>query len=134
MPTDPGPYDGGATPVIFTPAGRAVAKPMSPSFYQELEAEFPAFAGHVLIQRYTFSEPWTTWERHPKGDEYVYLLSGDTDFVLWEDGAERIVRVRTPGQFVIVPQNTWHTARPHAETAMLFVTPGEDTENVERPS
>ncbi len=35
--------------------------------------------------------------------------------------------------FVVVPKNTWHTAKVHAPTMMLFVTPGEGTENRESP-
>ena len=134
MSPRPGPHDGGANPVIFAPSGRAAVKSMSPAFYEELEREFPDFAGHVLNQRFAFETPWRTWERHPKGDEYVYLLSGDTDFVLWRDGAEEIVRVNAPGTYVIVPQGVWHTARPHAPTVMLFVTPGEGTENAQTPA
>lgn len=128
-----GPHDAGTVATIFAPSGAATVKSMSPAFYDELTREFPDFTGHVLIQRYGFDTPWTTWERHPRGDEYVYLLSGDTDFVLWREGREEIIRVNEPGSYVIVPQGVWHTARPHASTVMLFVTPGQDTENVEKP-
>lgn len=134
MSPKPGPYDGGNDAVIFAPSGRATVKRQSPGFYEELGTEFPDFTGHVLIQRYGFDAPWTGWERHPKGDEYVYLLKGDTDLVLWRDGREEIVRLSEPGTYAVVPQNTWHTARPHAPTEMLFVTPGEGTEHVAHPA
>ena len=133
MSPKPGPHDGGATATIFAPSGTATVRPMTPGFYEELDREFPDFSSHLLISRYGFEANWPTWERHPNGDEYVYLLSGDTDFVLWVDGREETVRVSEPGSYVIVPQGVWHTARPHAPTLMLFVTPGEGTENVERP-
>jgi hypothetical protein len=29
---------------------------------------------------------------------------------------------------VVVPRNTWHTARVSGTTRMLFITPGEGTE------
>lgn len=133
MNQSPGPYDSGTDAVILGPSGKATVKRFSPGFYEELGHEFPDFTAHVLIQRFAFEAPWPTWERHPKGDEYVYLLSGDVDFVLWQDGREAVTRVSEPGAFVIVPRNTWHTARPHKPTAMLFVTPGQDTENAARP-
>lgn len=133
MSPRPGPYDGGTNAVIFAPSGAATVKPFSPGFYEELDREFPDFAGHVLIQRFAFDTPWSSWERHPKGDEYVYLLSGDVDFVLWQDGKEAVLRVSEPGTYVVVPRNTWHTARPHKPTVMLFVTPGQDTENAASP-
>ena len=43
------------------------------------------------------------------------------------------VRVSEPGTYVVVPKGAWHTARPHAATTMLFVTPGEGTLNAESP-
>ena len=108
-------------------------KDVSDNFYMELGEDFPDFESHVLIQKYAFDEAWPTWEIHPKGDELVYLLSGDTDMVLSLDGGEEVIRVSTPGEYVIVPKSTWHTARPHAPTSMLFFTPGEGTLNADEP-
>jgi quercetin dioxygenase-like cupin family protein len=39
------------------------------------------------------------------------------------------VSLTEPGSFVIVPKGTWHTARIAKPTSMLFVTPGEGTQN-----
>ena len=33
------------------------------------------------------------------------------------------------GEFVLVPANVWHTARPARPTTMLFLTPGAGTEH-----
>lgn len=132
MAIDPGPYDIDSTRIIMSPSGAATAKTITPDFYEELD-EFGTFAGHVLISRFDFAEPWPTWEIHPHGDEFVYLLSGDVDFVLRTDDGDKTVRVNTPGAFVMVPKGTWHTARPNAPTSMLFVTPGQDTQNQETP-
>ena len=120
---------------------RAILKPdmlislkdVSDNFYMELDEDFPDFESHVLIQKSSFDEAWPTWEFHPKGDELVYLLSGDTDIVLSLDGGEEVIRVSTPGEYVIVPKGTWHTARPHAPTSMLFFTPGKGTLNAYEP-
>jgi len=127
MPIDPGPHDLNAVRFILGPDGSGRNKTVGPEFYAELGAEYPDFSGHVLIQSFTFDERWPTWEVHPRGDEWVYLLEGDTDFIFWQDGDERTVRVDRPGSYVVVPRGTWHTARPHAPTTMLFVTPGEGT-------
>jgi quercetin dioxygenase-like cupin family protein len=59
-------------------------------------------------------------------------LSLDSNVVIVDRGDE-CVRLSEPGTFVIVPKNTWHTARIHAPTRMLFVTPGEGTVNAEQP-
>ena len=133
MPIDPGPYDLDATRLIMGPKGDATAKAVTDGFYQELGTDFGSFAGHVLVSRHEFDEPWPTWEVHPHGDEFVYLLSGDVDFRLETAHGERVIHIDTPGAYVVVPRGTWHTASPRKPTAMLFVTPGEGTENRETP-
>ena len=130
----PGPFNIDTTALIFRPDNTAATKTRSPTFYQEMEAEFGGFADHILIQQFSFTEAWPTWEMHPEGDEFVYLLSGDTDLVLHDpDGEDAVLRVNEPGSYVVVPKGVWHTARPHTRTAMLFVTPGEGTLNAENP-
>ena len=133
MPTKPGPFDLRRTGLILGPRGDATAKDISPTFYEELHRQFDGFAGHALVSEHSFDTPWSSWEMHPAGDEFVYLLDGDTDLVLWTAAGEQTVRVETPGSYVIVPRGTWHTARPRRRTRMLFVTPGEGTQNAERP-
>lgn len=134
MSIESGPHDIDSTRVIFTPTGDAKLKPVTPDFYEELGKEFGSFKGHVLVQRFSFDEPWGVWEMHPEGDEFVYLLAGDTDFALKMPGKEaRAVRVNQPGSYVMVPKGAWHTATPHAPTTLLFVTPGEGTLNQSEP-
>jgi len=122
------------TRAIFTPENLVRLKDVSDDFYTELDADFDSFRGHTLVSQHAFSEPWPTWEIHPMGDELVMLLNGATDLVLWLDGREEIVRVNEPGQYVVVPKGTWHTARPHQPTSMLFLTPGEGTLNAREPN
>ncbi len=133
MPVDPGPHNFDTTRVILGPQSDATLKAVTPGFYEELDREFGDFAGHLLVSHHEFHEPWPTWEMHPEGDEIVCLLAGDVDFVLWRDGGEEIVRVDQAGSYIVVPKGTWHTARPHTATAMLFITPGEGTLNAEAP-
>ena len=118
---------------IFTPGLDVKTKALSPAFYPELEAEFNGFAGHVLISQHHFAEDWPTWEVHPAGDEFVTLITGDITLVLWQDQQEHALRLSTPSDFVIIPKGVWHTARVHAPTTMLFVTPGEGTKNAAAP-
>lgn len=133
MAIEPGPHDLEQVRFILAPDGQGTNKPVTEQFYQELDTDFPDFGGHVLVQQFTFADAWPTWEMHPEGDEFVYLLAGDTDFLLREGGDERKVRVSQPGSYVVVPKGAWHTARPHAPTTLLFVTPGEGTLNAESP-
>ena len=130
---DSGPHDLDTVRFILGPDGNGTNKVVNDNFYEELDEDFADFHGHVLIQKFSFAEPWPTWEVHPEGDEFVYLLEGDTDFLLRIGGEDRVVRVSKPGSYVVVPRGTWHTARPHAPTTMLFVTPGEGTLNAVQP-
>jgi mannose-6-phosphate isomerase-like protein (cupin superfamily) len=71
---------------------------------------------------------WEGWERHPAGEEVVYLLSGRVDIVQDLDGAHHVVELR-PGDAIINPTNVWHTARVHEPGLALFITPGDGTEH-----
>ncbi len=133
MSRDIGPFDLETVRLIMDSRGRATPKQVSPDFYRELDTEFDGFAGHLLVSKHGFSEPWGAWEMHPKGDEIVYLLSGDVDLVLWTGDAERPIRLREPGSYVLVPMGTWHTARPRTRSDMLFITSGEGTLHAEAP-
>ena len=135
MTTSPqvGPHQIAQTRAILDTDQLITLKTVTDNFFQELDQEFSDFKGHVLISQFGFDEPWPTWEVHPAGDELVLLLSGDTDLVLATDNGETITRVTSPGDYIVVPKGTWHTARPHAPTTMLFVTPGEGTLNALEP-
>jgi mannose-6-phosphate isomerase-like protein (cupin superfamily) len=118
-----------STFVVLQPDQRAALIQNSPGVFEELGRRFSGFKGHVLVATFTFDADWSTWERHPAGDEIVCLLSGRATLVLDRDGKQDTIELRKAGEFVVVPQGTWHTARTGVATNMLFVTPGEGTEN-----
>lgn len=114
----------------FRDGGRADPVPVSEAFWGELAAgKLPELDQGRLMTGFTFSEPWTMWERHPAGEELVMLLEGVATLVLEEDGQERTVELSQPGSYVLVPQGVWHTARTDVQTTMLFLTPGTGTEH-----
>ncbi|MCZ6871636.1 MAG: cupin domain-containing protein [Gammaproteobacteria bacterium] len=129
MTTQAGPFDIGTTRLVINRDSEATPVAVTDTFFEDLDTQFEGFAGYVLISRFEFDADWPTWEIHPHGDEVVYLLEGDTDFVLETDEGEKTVRVSKPGEYVVVPRGTWHTARPRKPTSLLFVTPGEGTRN-----
>jgi mannose-6-phosphate isomerase-like protein (cupin superfamily) len=120
------------TVVVLGPDLSATPFSVTPTLYEDLDAQFEGFRGRTLIGMHLFHGDWPTWERHPAGDEVVVLLSGAAEFVLDRGGRHESTPLG-PGEFIIVPRNTWHTARISTPTAMLFVTPGEGTENEVRP-
>jgi mannose-6-phosphate isomerase-like protein (cupin superfamily) len=110
--------------------GKAVEIPVSGSFWEELASgAYPQLDQGRLMSAFTFSEPWSMWERHPGGEELVMLISGTATIVLEESGQERAVQLNSPGSYVLVPQNVWHTAKTTIPTTMLFLTPGAGTEH-----
>jgi mannose-6-phosphate isomerase-like protein (cupin superfamily) len=77
-----------------------------------------------------FEQPatWTSWERHPAGEELVVLISGRVDVIQEIDGEHRRVELR-PGMAMVNPRGVWHTADVHEPGVGLFVTPGHGTEH-----
>lgn len=107
--------------------------PVTPTIYADLDARFDSFKSHVLVSIYEFDADWGVWERHPAGDEIVMLLSGSATLVLRTPSGEQATELTEPDSYLIIPRNTWHTARTSCRVRMLFVTPGEGTENREHP-
>ena len=131
MTKSAGPFDMNRTRLVLNRDAQATPLEVTDTLYQDLDTQFDGFKGHTLISHCDFDQDWPSWEIHPHGDEVVYLLSGDVDFVLETIPGEKTLRVNEPGSYVVVPQGTWHTARPHKPTCMLFITPGEGTQNRE---
>jgi len=118
-----------STFVVIAPDHSATPVAVTPTIFEELDRRFDRFEGRLLVSSFTFDQDWSTWEMHPAGDEIVCLLSGEVTMVLDRDGVEDLVHLRTPGSFAIVPKGAWHTARTSVPTQMLFVTPGQGTDN-----
>ena len=121
----------------YLPKSFAVLKPdqsvetvaVGPALYQELDRDFSGFKSHALVSVHEFSADWPSWERHPAGDEIVILLSGNASLILRCGEGEQRIELADSLEFVVVPRNTWHTAKIPDWAQMLFITPGEGTEN-----
>lgn len=122
-----------STFVVIDPTLQAESVAVTDTLFNELDQRYDNFKGHMLVSSFSFDEDWPTWEMHPNGDEFVCLLSGDVELLLRGPEGERKVRLNTPGSFVVVPKNTWHKARVNTAAKMIFVTPGQGTENRESP-
>jgi mannose-6-phosphate isomerase-like protein (cupin superfamily) len=118
-----------STFVVIQPDHSAVPVAVTPTVFEELDRRFEEFKGRILVSSFDFEADWPSWEIHPAGDEIVCLLYGDVTMILDRNGREEAVHLSEPGSFVIVPRDTWHTARTSIPTRMLFVTPGQGTRN-----
>lgn len=81
-----------------------------------------------LISEFAFTEDWPTWEMHPEGDEFVYLLSGAIELHLEQGDGIQTIPLRGSGA-VVVPRGVWHTAKVREPSRMLHVTRGAGTRN-----
>jgi hypothetical protein len=100
---------------------------VTPDFWEKLGTRRDLSAGR-LISAYRFDADWTSWERHPAGDELVFQLHGAMDFVVEDGGKERVIPLRGRAALV-VPRGAWHTARVLEPSEAIFVTRGEGTEH-----
>ena len=119
-----------ATYVVLDDNANATPVEVTPTIFEDLDKQFDNFVSKLLIAKFPFEEDWPNWEIHPKGDEIVCLLSGTATMILKKDDKQTSVELSGSGDFVVVPSGTWHTAKIKEPTSMIYVTPGEGTENV----
>lgn len=81
-----------------------------------------------LVSQYSFSESWTSWERHPAGEEVVVCTAGEITLFQELPEGVRSVTLR-PGEYAINPRGVWHTADVAGHATALFITAGLGTEN-----
>ena len=101
----------------------------SPEWLARYEQSFAADGDDSrMVCVFPQSASWTTWERHPAGEELVVLLDGRIDVIQDVDGVRRTIALRA-GEAMINPRGVWHTADVHEPGKGLFVTPGRGTEH-----
>jgi quercetin dioxygenase-like cupin family protein len=81
-----------------------------------------------LVSLYSFSESWTSWERHPVGDEAVICTAGEITLIQELPDGPRKTTLRA-GEYAINPRGVWHTADIAGHATALFITAGVGTEH-----
>jgi len=61
-------------------------------------------------------------ERHPDGDEVLYVVAGAVDVLLETEPAQRVAL--EAGDGLIVPRGVWHRLEIVAPAEILYATPG----------
>jgi len=114
--------------VALDDASHARPLPYTPDFWQAIvTGRLGPFSR--LVSCFSYDSDWPGWERHPAGEEFVCLLEGAVELHLEKDGVHDTVVLDQPGAYVLMPTNTWHTAKVRKPARMIFVTPGEGTQN-----
>lgn len=123
-----GPFRAEETYLHLGPEGTAIPLEVNDAFWEKLtNGGFDHLGPGRLVSTYDFAQDWNSWEQHPAGEEVVVLISGALEFVLETDGGDRKITLAQPGQFLLVPRGTWHTANVAQQAKVLFITPGDGT-------
>ena len=126
----PGPYALSDTCLCLRADNSAEPIHIGNDFWQRLmSGKLGDFHHEYLVTTFAYDKDWPNWEMHPNGDEIVMLLEGKTTLVLEIDGGEKVVELNASCAYVVVPRGTWHTSRALGPCRMLFITPGEGTQN-----
>jgi len=75
-----------------------------------------------LVSVFSYASTWDTEERHPTGDELVYVVAGDVDLLTDAGDGERAHRLPC-GRAFVVPAGSWHRVAVREAATLLFVTP-----------
>jgi Cupin domain len=70
----------------------------------------------------------SAWERHPDTDEFLMVLEGSVTVEVLTDTDSHLVPL-TAGQFVIVPQGSWHRHTRARSVVEMFYMPGTNEQS-----
>lgn len=127
MTAELGSQDPAASFVSLGADGTACAVAGGEAFWSQSASVMAELGAQWLVSAVECRADWPTWERHPNGDEYVYVISGAV--VLHIEAAEGVRKVPiASGGFVIVPRGAWHTAKASVPSRLLHITLGAGTE------
>jgi len=100
---------------------------------EEMEGAFAELSayrdGAIFLGHYAGN---SAWERHPGGDEIVYVLQGETTLFILDQEGEAPHDLKS-GELMIVPQNTWHRFETPQGMKVMTVTPYPEEHSVEPP-
>ncbi|MCP5366363.1 MAG: hypothetical protein H6907_00560 [Hyphomicrobiales bacterium] len=121
-------FDLKRTYIHLLPGTGAARIPVDDAFWAEIATRTELYDGRlVVLSRY--AADWTHWERHPAGEEVLFLLDGAVDMVVEQaDGGTRVIALRGRAA-CIMPRGLWHRGIVHEPGDVLHITPGAGTEH-----
>jgi quercetin dioxygenase-like cupin family protein len=88
----------------------------------------PRVDGHLLALTSLERSPPHLGERHPDGDELIYLLSGEVTVVIEAPRGDERHALR-PGDSLIVARGLWHRIEVTRPVRLAHLTPGPSGEH-----
>jgi mannose-6-phosphate isomerase-like protein (cupin superfamily) len=95
---------------------------VTPAFWSHNADDCRELSQGRVLSVFDYTTTWPYWERHPEGDEFLYLLSGDVELHLDDNHQECAIALEV-GHAAIVPVGVWHRAVINAPSRLLFITP-----------
>jgi mannose-6-phosphate isomerase-like protein (cupin superfamily) len=88
----------------------------------------PRVDGHLLALTSLERPPPPLGERHPDGDELIYLLSGEVTVVIEAPGGDER-HALGPGDALIVARGLWHRLEVARPVRLVHLTPSPSGEH-----
>lgn len=117
-----------ATVVAFDTVVAEVAKDGALRFAPRQPGPPPRVDGHLLALTSLERPPPHLGERHPDGDELIYLLSGKVTVVIEAPGGDERHTLR-PGEALVVARGLWHRIEVTRPARLVHLTPGPSSEH-----
>jgi hypothetical protein len=90
--------------------------------YWEKPSERPALRDGRILSVFEYDSTWSHWERHPIGDEFALVITGEVELLLDQPSGTDTIRL-CGSECGLIPQGAWHTLRVLRQSRLLFVTP-----------
>ena len=68
------------------------------------------------------------WEMHPDTDEFFYIVEGEAEITLLDEG-EPHHHVAPAGSSFVIPKGIWHKPEAPKGTKLIYFTPGESLQS-----
>jgi mannose-6-phosphate isomerase-like protein (cupin superfamily) len=95
---------------------------------EEPESSIEDFSFHGCLGGVSAIKGRPPWEFHGQGDELLFILAGESELTVLENGT-RSVRNLSQGQLAIIPRGHWHSNNAPSGVTMLWITPTEGNEH-----
>ena len=122
------PLDLDKTYVHLSGDGLSSAVPGGEQFWSLPAAELEKYGQGWLVSQFECQADWPSWEMHPNGDEFAYLLSGRVTMIFEIEGGQKIIELNKR-EATVIPKGVWHTAKVRTPSRMLFITRGAGTQH-----